>query len=115
MKDEFEKWLDDEIGNDVYPKQYRTHLMRVRAKYRTLASAVEVEPLAVIGQRHARYVQFVWNDVRWFCHITDGGGDIIKIINGPTYAECEAKARAYLNGPPPARGQGGSIGGMDGK
>ncbi|MCK9598168.1 MAG: hypothetical protein M0R06_03945 [Sphaerochaeta sp.] len=50
MKDEFEKWLDDEIGNDVYTKQYHTHLMRVRAKYRTLASAVPVEePKAPAG------------------------------------------------------------------
>jgi hypothetical protein len=42
--DGYEKWLESEIGNDVYEKGYRTFLLRARAMYRA-SKPVPVEAI----------------------------------------------------------------------
>lgn len=85
MTDEFEKWLDDEIGNDVYEHGYMTYLARVRAKYRSLKS--KDEPLEELAKRKGltAYVD-------------------VQILDNELFPEANfedsTKARQYLNGLP---------------
>ena len=79
------------------------------------AVPVEVEPLAVLADSKGyEAVNIIpptgvvkeW-DIELLRGYEDGDGvELEKTITAPTYAECEAKARAYLNGLPDAAGKG---------
>ena len=79
-----------------------------------LASAVAVEPLAVLADRKGYYISRIdgngEDSHRWeigMFQFTEEGEEVNwKGFEAPTYAECEAKARAYLNGLPDAAGKG---------
>jgi len=112
-KDEFEKWLesqwDDENDDSIMVSCGKQEMLReVFAKYRSIrASAVEVEPLAVLADRKGyEAVNIIpptgvvkeW-DIELLRGYEDGDGvELEKTITAPTYAECEAQARAYLEG-----------------
>ena len=78
------------------------------------AVPVEVEPLAVLADRKGYYISRIdgngEDSHRWeigMFQFTEEGEEVNwKGFEAPTYAECEAKARAYLNGLPDAAGKG---------
>ena len=123
MKDEFEKFCERYISTaeDEWEKtdnpvdlSAATVAKIMLNKYRELrASAVEVEPLACLADRKGvnvfigKYYKNGW----WTGEICElavpdntvhDGCPMLKVLNElpllDTYAECEAKARAYLEG-----------------
>ena len=108
MKDECEKWIEYVDSRSWLPtwgevkERYR--------KSRPLASAVEVEPLAVLAVRkgwpriHITEFRGLWYISLWEYMATNPATK--EPFSGKSHAECEAKARAYLNGLPDA-GKGG--------
>ena len=70
----------------------------------TMRKPVEVEPLAVLADRKGYEILWICHESNeWCICMTDKastpppGSELFK---GPTYAECEAKARAFLAGLP---------------
>lgn len=112
MTDEFEKWLVD--WHKEGPGKYTgcQILESVVHKYRTFKA--EQEPLAVLADRKGWWVSRAKHfEDRWVlnfdCETLDiwtKCEDLAKPIVSKTYAECEAKARAYLNGLTDAAGKG---------
>jgi hypothetical protein len=110
MKDEFEKWLesqwDDENDDSIMVSCGKQEMLReVFAKYRSIrASAVAVEPLAVLADRKGVSVEitppsfYQTEGEGWDIGVAVPWEGILYPFDSPTYAECEAKARAYLNG-----------------
>ena len=80
-----------------------------------LASAVAVEPLAVLADRKGVSVEitppsfYQTEGEGWDIGVAVPWEGMLYPFDSPTYAECEAKARAYLNGLPdsPTKGEGG--------
>ena len=82
----------------------------------TMRKPVEVEPLACLADRKGYFISVMWTEIRngikEYCTQIkeiheDFLGDAYTYF-APTYAECEAKARAFLAGLPdrPTKGEG---------
>ena len=76
------------------------------------AVPVEVEPLAVLADRKGVSVEitppsfYQTEGEGWDIGVAVPWEGMLYPFDSPTYAECEAKARAYLNGLPDAAGKG---------
>ena len=95
MYDAAEREMDD----------YREEIRRLKEELSCHAAKVE-EPLAVLADRKGYFISVMWTEIReeikQYCiQIKQVHKDFLGeayTYFAPTYAECEAKARQYLNG-----------------
>lgn len=110
-----EEYMRPWDGKDIttIPKEirgYREIFAKAVMAVETLCptSAVEVEPLAVLADRKGYGVHAYRYDQMGDIYISLSKGhrnNWVKRWNAPTYAECEAKVRAYLKGLPDQKGE----------